>query len=266
MTNTCAVGITMKKWKKRNSDACPHCGCLHEDNTHVIQCKDSEPTQVWNLCIMDLMKYMIDKRVKPTVLYAIIQHLEAWRNNTDPPDTTNYLPPLLAAISEQNDIGWKNFLFGRLTKRWKGVFTDMYQSFRCRQLTSPLLIQQLYHISFQMWDKRNQVLHDKTSIHPLQHDHDLDIRITDQYNKGIEDLLPSDHHLMNTTLDKVLDSNIHTKKEWLSAISAARQCTMHQDRDTQSRRIMRRFLEGRRLRKDIKRTITTTTDPKKDSK
>ena len=245
VTNTCAVGITMKKWHKRDSDACPHCGSLHEDNTHVIKCTEAVLTQVWDTNIMNLMQYMINKNACSTVLYAIIYHLEAWRHDSTPPDTSNYPPPLLAVVDKQTEIGWRNFLFGQLSKKWKDVFVDMYDNFKSKQLTPPLLIQQLYHICFQIWDKRNQILHDQSEIHWLQQDYDLDPRITEQFNKGTEDLLPNDYHLVNATLSKLLDSNIDTKKEWLKTISAARRCTLKQDRATKSRQIMRRFLEGR---------------------
>ena len=92
-------------------------------------------------------------------------------------------------------------------------------------------------------------------IHWLQQDYDLDLRITAQFNKGREDLIPNDYHLVNTTLNKLLDSNIDTKKEWLKTILVARKSTLKQDRVTKSRQIMRRFLEGRGQVKKRNRSV-----------
>ena len=128
-TNTCAVGVTMKKWKKRSMDNCPHCDQENEDNMHVLQCQSPKAVEVWDTAIRDLTTYLQQKKVRDKVSHAIIRHMRAWRDN-DEVQKFHYEPYLQEAITEQNLIGWNNFMLGRIGRKWAIVLRRMYNNSR----------------------------------------------------------------------------------------------------------------------------------------
>lgn len=113
-----------------------------------------------------------------------------------------------------------------------------------KQLTSALLIRRLYRTCFIMWDERNKVLHDKTTIHALHGEREINYRLQVQLDLGDEDILPNDRHLIKVDADTMIKRPLQYKKEWLQTIEAARSCKMPTSKSpyNYSRRILRRFM------------------------
>ena len=226
VTNNCAVGITMVQRKQRTSDECPRCAQLGEDNFHVLKCQSEEATDTWTQCMIDLIRYMRKLKTNEKVIEAITTNLYSWRNDLEYPSSIDYDIYLQQAIIEQNRIGWNNFALGRLSKKWRKVFLRMYPNHRCKQLTPKLLIQRLMDITFQMWDNRNKILHDKTNIHKLHGEKEIDFKIKYQLALGTDNLLPNDEHLVDVDAETTLNKTLFHKKEWLSSVESARTCQM----------------------------------------
>ena len=234
----------MKQWKKRDTDECPHCGSQGEDNIHVLRCASVTAIETWDRCIIDFTDYLNKMRVTAQTATAIIEHMTAWRDQCTSTRTVSYNSTLQAAIEEQNTIGWDNFIMGRISRKWRMVFRQMYERMTHKQLTSSLLIKQLYNICFRMWDARNKVLHDPSIIHRIHGEKEINYRIRVQMEMGNELLIPNDYHLTNTTIDKLLKRSLKYKKQWLQTIEAARSCKMPSSSSSYnySRNILRKFL------------------------
>ena len=115
VTNNCAVGTTMLKRKKRDSDECPRCGKVHEDNIHVIQCDDTQAKETWSEATISLLDYMYKLKTHDDVIQSITSCMTAWRDQRELPEFNDYSYDLQQALREQTEIGWNNFMFGRLS-------------------------------------------------------------------------------------------------------------------------------------------------------
>ena len=125
----------------------------------------------------------------------------------------------------------------------------MYKGYKQKQITVANMIEKMYEILFNMWELRNQILHDKTNIHPILGEAKMNDEIITQLNLGKENLLPNDYHLINTTPEQMFKLRINEKQEWLNTIEAARACKKPQRYRSMAyaRRGMRRFLKRKRM-------------------
>ena len=91
----------------------------------------------------------------------------------------------------------------------------------------------------------NKVLHDKTNIHRLHGEDEINYRVNVQYRLGYEDLLPNDRHLLKDKEEVMIKKTLKYKKEWLQTIEAARSCKMPTSKSpyNYSRHVLRRFLQ-----------------------
>ena len=149
-------------------------------------------------------------------------------------------------------------MFGRLSKQWSTVLVDMYDSPRCKQLTSHLLILRMIDFCFSMWDQRNRILHDKQNIHHLHGEKELNSRVMFQHALGTNNIIPNDEHLIkNVDLEILLNKPIKQRTEWLKLIEAARSCKMPDGMKdlNYSRNIMSNFLGTRTYRSRYKKKM-----------
>ena len=167
---------TAKEMNKRDRSHSPRCTrCQHptEDSYHIFRC--SESLTIQTATTHQLRTFLQTHRVAPLMTTVIIHQLTCWYQQSSfsfpfhehPQDL--FLQNLQRATQDQQEIGWSNFLRGRLALSW---FTthDIYQ--QQRQLSSrfsatslgPNLVLQLWDISRQFWTHRNHSIHGATLL------------------------------------------------------------------------------------------------------
>ena len=77
-----------------------------------------------------------------------------------------------------------------------------------------------------MWEQRNKILHNKSTIHKLHGEDKINYRIAHQLSLGKKDLFPNDYHLIKRPLSVLQQQPFNHKKEWLKTIEAARTCQL----------------------------------------
>ena len=63
--------------------------------------------------------------------------------------------PIIAAIKEQTEIGWDNFLVGRWSVKWQDIqekFNKLMKNKRSHQRWATAIIRKLLTISWAIWD------------------------------------------------------------------------------------------------------------------
>ena len=157
------------------------------------------------------------------LLETIIDRLHSWRN--DLPLTKVTGPKLLRkAISEQDAIGWENFLFGRVTSTMAE-----YQQVHYRHINSDKagttwlsrLINQGWLIMWQMWQHRNNFNKQETTAQDRTTLHNLSRLVRQEFNLGRNGLTPTDYHLVED-IHTVLDYDLHQMQTWYNRILNAR--------------------------------------------
>jgi hypothetical protein len=74
-----STGRNMFRWKKRNTDCCPHCLKLDENAEHIIQCSCEKSNELWdsNMRKLDVLLSKLD--TCPIIQGVILSRLNMWR-------------------------------------------------------------------------------------------------------------------------------------------------------------------------------------------
>ena len=91
---------------------CPCCGAPNETALHSITCPHQGASELWNLEISKLWKWMCNNNGYKEMSNAICDKLNAWRHNWPSPIITTSNRLLREGLQKQDRIWWHNFLQG----------------------------------------------------------------------------------------------------------------------------------------------------------
>ena len=134
-------------------------------------------------------------------------------------------PSILPAAATQDCIGWLFFLDGCISSCWHSLQAAYYCSCHsCHMATQWVagLVTCLLSISHSQWTHCNSILHanDAQGLH-LQEHAALQAAIDQQFQTGIDGLLPHDYHLIECGCASVQRLSGPRQKAWLASIQVA---------------------------------------------
>ena len=184
----------------------------------------------------------------PSLQTGILKHLAEWRSNRAFSPLSSILSPdVKAALLEQDSIGWWNFLLGRVSSKFATVQQAYYlsgQSKRGGRTWLSALMRETIDISFDMWEHRNNILHNTMTPRAQAELALLHQRVLDEYAKGTSTLLPQDHHWLGDK-DDSLSMDLERTKTWLFTVSVARQAyRAHARQLHEKHRLARDFMKN----------------------
>jgi hypothetical protein len=165
----------------------------------------------------------------PELTTALLRCLHEWKHPNPSrcfaraAITTRY--GLWAAILEQDDIGWYNFLMGRPSVRWRDVQHRYYEWPQRRNTDNAwlqALIKKVWEVSWDMWDHRNEVRTTTITSAIMWETENLNKQIIYQFEEGAAGLGQKDHNLLGKPLAHVLGYDLDHKSQWLDSIALAR--------------------------------------------
>ena len=231
------VGKNMERWGLRYKGNCPFCSYPKETTTHVILCKHEAVTKKWTELIRQYDEQLIKLHTSYDLRKAIIYELWAWRLNTLQP-----LPRLLhadeelqAAILEQRQLGWKVFLEGLISTKiiaYQQAHHNRTKTFHRYFNWPQKTIKAGWIILTQMWEHRNEYIHQTNIIEDMEGITILNNTIKKERNKGLS-ILPmlEFSHLFRLTEDELVAKSTEGKKDWLATVKLARE--LHEDNNQQ---------------------------------
>ena len=153
---------------------------------------------------------------------------EAWRRSPDaPPRNARFSSSwqLDRCVTHQNKIGWRNFLFGRISPLWK-VYQRSYlleiKSRRTPEAWAHQLISHIWKIVFVLWDTRNDTKHNDDTTARIEANNQINEQLEQQYLLGTSTLSSIDVSLLDLPLEDVLTSPFDYKTRLLGSLEAAR--------------------------------------------
>jgi hypothetical protein len=146
-------------------------------------------------------------------------------HSTETKFTNSADPFCFSAAMEQDEIGWQNFMEGKITRSWGMLQIQLYQeqhSKRTMDKWTSGLVTQLLELTHGMWLHCNGVLHavDEQGL-PLQQAAELEAAIHDEFRKNTEGLARKDHHFIRQGRDDVMSMSVVDKRGWLRGIQLA---------------------------------------------
>lgn len=246
-----ACGNRMQLWGFQEGSECPRCQHPDETPEHVLHCPDQRAQTAWTTTIRTLETWMIKNETDPDIIRAITTELHRWKQPHLP--TRQYKPSIATAVQQQGDIGWYQFLMGKLTMQWTEV-QDEYLKWLGRRRTGKAwvtaLIAKVWTVSWDMWEHRNDIHHNTITPKKLLELTELKERITEQMEKGTTGLMQKDHHLVHIDHEKLQAYTPEQKRQWLASVELAREQYIHRathrrSEMRQQREYMERWLHQR---------------------
>jgi transposase len=104
------------------------------------------------------------------------------------------------AVVKQDEIGWQNFVKGKISWSWVTLQLQHYQEQHSKQTVDKWtsgLVTQLLELTHGMWIHRNRVLHavDEQGL-ALQQAVELEAAIHEEFRKGTNGLIQKDNHFI----------------------------------------------------------------------
>ena len=259
----CGVGRMLKIYGFQDHSECPRCSQPEETTKHVVCCPSPDATATWTTLLDTLRQWMRQQQTPHTLATAILQRLTEWR-------TGQPLRPLLLdstllreAFSQQDQIGWWNFLLGRHSPLFTPVLLHHYHilgSTRHASSWHKKLILKLWELGFEMWEDRNRVVHGDT-LPPQQQQAFALLRqqALAEFTLGDQDLPPRERNLL-ADKDMVLALSLRSLQKWLVTVQQARAAYHRQHGPTLAlREQQRRSMLNWRNRGSCSATAPTTT-------
>ena len=189
----------------------------------MLTCPSPEATQCWNNAIQDLCSWMQSVHTEPSLVEAIQQKLEGWHRNQRVYFYT-LDSRLSQALSQQEHIGWENFLLGRISPtlgQYQHTYYQQIYSRRTGDSWTSQLITQCYSFIWTMWEHRNQVNTSDLTAQDRHHLRNLRNQLHRQFKLGTSTLLKADRWLLSHK-GNLIHKSIDELTDWLDMITAAR--------------------------------------------
>ena len=220
------LSIRSRKSSHRHDHRCTRCLRLHEDFSHILQCPSNRSE------IQTALSSLTDcfSRFKVTQLMrqCILHGINNWLTSTSTPfafndsHTDQIFQAIRLATSEQNAIGWDNFIRGRLTSTWIAAH-DLYHASRRLPpaLKGPYLATALtgamWFFCRHMWIQRNLAVYGDTpaSARDIQ-EKQINQRITVAYTTQADFSSNDQTILFHVSLPDRLQHSLSRKVSWYS--------------------------------------------------
>jgi len=254
VSRQCGVGQCLLKRKHQDHDHCPICDEPNEDTTHVLRCPHANATVCWLDQRLALRLWLLKEETDSQLASAIIAHLDAWRSNSPLPKPSGP-QKLRRVLADQTEIGWENFLLGRvslsMTEYQQTHYTHLHSRKRGSTWTTRL-IRKCWHACFQMWENRNSIKHKGNTMRDIMELRRLRDQVKEQFNLGVRGLGTEDQHLLDCKTT-ALSYDLAGTRQWLQRVCNARQCQIRA-----AERIVNRLQKSRLL---MKRWLTQAAKP-----
>jgi len=156
----------------------------------------------------------------------IIIRLNEW-HQSQPPSPVISTPWVRRAIQDQDNIGWWQFLLGRIAKSMTTAHTHHLRIVRPRhrpETWTPAFITQIWEVSYAMWDQRNGTLHgDELTPTQLSALGLLRRQVKAEFTKGCVAMLQEHQWMLNENVQAhAMTQSFPRTQRWLDTIRLSR--------------------------------------------
>ena len=172
-----------------------------------------------------LQTWMETTNTMPEMREAIVARLCQWKGITRQDCNWTASHGLRDAIRHQDELGWYNFLMGRISIEWKAVQQKYYKWLGKRNTGrkwAVVLIKKIFEISWDMWDHQNRVQLKTTTRAKARRINALNRLIMDEYERGSVGMIPRDLHWLAKPRSKIIAYDYERKEQWVESVQLAR--------------------------------------------
>ena len=223
----CATGAKLAQWDSNADSRCPNCHCLDEDADHIIQCRSAHRTALLMKSISELGDWMKDNGTHPGISKLVCLYLSG-RGQRSFSSPLNIPDSLKQLCREQDELGWRNFLEGRISTQFRAIQSRYLRVRHPRRTVDTWLrgfASNLLSITHSQWIFRCISKHHSTKgTKALATREALLTEIERQKQLGSEALSENDQWMLEVDVE---DETAEDQQYWLFAVEAARQAGAH---------------------------------------
>ena len=117
-SNFCATGVQMKRCKFSDDDRCPSCWTRKERAKHLCTCPSDSRTKLFLDNVAELESWLsLNNNTDPELAYWLIKYILG-RGSLAFAELGNLTPDLQLAAANQDVIGWRNMMEGRISRHF----------------------------------------------------------------------------------------------------------------------------------------------------
>ena len=241
------LGVKMAQYNLWETSKCPRCHIVDENHSHLISC--SHFTCQNTMCdgLLRMSKTLDAWNTEPNIHLIFIQKLRNPRMLMLDLIPDGCSLPLIQAAKEQDLLGYDRFIEGRLTKSWRCIQQNYYDSQypdsrRTGLRWASLVIKNILRYCREHWLVRNKYV-EENKINREQEVLKLRIldQLEDEFSKGVTGVPIDERFLFNIDLEQLKKLSTAAQRDWLDHVYTARH--FYGERSTRERQDMQRFME-----------------------
>jgi hypothetical protein len=195
-------------------------------------------TLTWQLGVASVGDWLTDTDTHGDIKDCLIGALTAREPSTLFSDYNSEW--CMEATLEQDEIGWLNFVEGKISSKWRALQEEHYSEIGSRRSADRWaagLVTQLLELVHDMWLHRNAVDHEHDSQGlKIKASQDLATAIQEQFAMGYDGLARRDRHYISHGKDDVKALSASDKQAWLRGVQLARSSRQSVSEDLQRQR------------------------------
>ena len=219
-------GRNMKRWGLWPESVCPICKLVEEDAAHIFQCARVGP--IWTKAVEPIRAWMHRTNTDQDVADVIVDGITSFHRGDLPSiDRARLTADVQEASTEQDTIGWQNFVDGFASSKWRLLMEARFVA-RSRRSSGRRwtlgLFRQLWRLSRDLWDLRNHLAHDGLDSLVSRELDSIDAEIVEQFRRGRDGLRARiAQHYFRGGINRLLSRPTPSKKAWIYGITTARE-------------------------------------------
>ena len=221
--------------------SCPCCSCPTEDKDHIILCPEEGRTKLYKDGVKKLDAWLRIQGTDPVLrrlirLYLLGRSQTSMMSHLRPGTKAKYV----RLAEEHDDLGWTNFIEGRISRQFFEIQLQFYVKKSSRKSAGKWtsgLIERLIGLIHSQWLYRNAHIHYASHYGgETRREYEEIMRTISQLvaDTDPEDLLPEDSHLMEVDFNHLAKANSNVRRNWASAVVAAKKVVRNLDFDGDS--------------------------------
>lgn len=215
-------------------DVCPNCGCHPERASHIIFCRDTARSNVFNASVDRLVEWLASQRTDAELTIILSTYLRG-RGDHLMSSLCSRKSRYYQLACMVDALGFRNMMEGRIPKLFYSVRVDDILRRRLRKHAGHWcngLILQLLQITHRQWTFRNGTVHLKgpDGLTEAQQGF-LSRRCEALLWTDPSTLLAEDRYLLDVDFDALADGPASERQTWLSEVDAARCAARYADAD-----------------------------------
>jgi hypothetical protein len=124
----CGTRLQIARWNQTDDNRCPNCDQPEERASHLNVCPSLDQTLQFKESVEKLSKWLDSGHTHPAIAFWVLKYLLA-RGRCSFTDLCHYCPPgiempqMIQDLAEEQDaIGWRDFLEGKISKKFYVIF------------------------------------------------------------------------------------------------------------------------------------------------